>query len=42
MRKVSWVDETGYKRVSLVRDNDPDSMAQAGIPLGPPDLNELD
>lgn len=42
MRKVIWIDESGHKRVSLVRDTDPDSMAQAGVPVGPPDINELD
>jgi len=42
MRKVIWIDETGYKRVSLIRDTDPDSMAQAGVPVCAPDLEEMD
>ena len=42
MRKVTWTDEGGYKRVSLVKDDDPDEMAQNGIPKNPPDLELLD
>lgn len=42
MRKIIWENEAGHKQVSLVRDDDPDSMASAGVPIGPPDLEELD
>ena len=42
MKYVTWVDDNGYKRRSMIRDTDPDSMASAGIPAGPPDLTQLD
>jgi hypothetical protein len=42
MRLVIWMDDEGYKRRSLVRDNDPDSLAPAGVPCDPPDLDRLD
>lgn len=43
MKKVVWIDKMGYKRVSLIRDEDPDEMAEMGIPVGPPEvLGELD
>jgi hypothetical protein len=42
MRLVQWLDDDGYRRQSLVRDDDPDDMAEYGIPLDPPSLAELD
>ena len=42
MRKVVWTDRRGWKKVSLVRDTDPDSAAPQGLPAGPPDLSEVD
>lgn len=42
MRPVVYVDRHGWKRRSLVRDQDGDEMAVKGIPAGPPDLRELD
>ena len=42
MRIVQWTDREGYKHRSLIRDNDPDHMAEQGIPQDPPDLNEVD
>ena len=42
MKYVTWVDDNGYKLRSMIRDTDPDSMAPAGIPAGPPDLMQLD
>jgi len=42
MRRVVWTDRRGWKRVSLVRDTDPDEAAESGLPLGPPDLSEID
>lgn len=42
MRLVEWTDDDGFKRAALVRDNDPDEARESGIPLGPPDLYELD
>lgn len=37
-----WVDHRGYKRASLIRNEDPDEMAEHGIPLQPPDLDLID
>lgn len=42
MRKVVWTDRGGWRRVSWVRDDDPDDMAPQGIPAGPPDLSKMD
>lgn len=42
MKQVSWIDKSGYKRVSLLRDNDPDYNAEQGVPIGPPDTRRLD
>lgn len=42
MRKVVWTDERGYRHHAVVRDNDPDSMAAYGIPLDPPDVEQID
>lgn len=42
MRKVVWIDRRGWKKVSLVRDTDPDTAAPQGLPVGPPDLSEVD
>ncbi|NIM52297.1 MAG: hypothetical protein GTO22_24140 [Gemmatimonadales bacterium] len=42
MRLIQWLDDDGYRRQSLVRDDDPDDMAEYGIPLDPPSLAELD
>lgn len=42
MKQVIWSDEKGYKHISLLRDQDPDTMAPQGILCDPPDVNELD
>ncbi len=42
MRVITWEDRNGYKRASLVRNSDPDSMGPQGVPLEPPDLADLD
>jgi len=42
MKEVIWTDERGFKHRSLLRDNDPDNLGSAGIPLDPPDLFHLD
>lgn len=42
MKHVTWQDEQGYKRCSLLRDKDSDQDAAIGIPVGPPDMEELD
>lgn len=42
MKKVVYEDEDGFKKIALIRDTDPDTMAPHGIPCGPPDIRELD
>jgi hypothetical protein len=42
MRKVLYTDRQGFKHAVLVRDTDPDDAAASGLPLGPPDFNQLD
>jgi hypothetical protein len=42
MRTITWTDKHGYKHRSLVRDDDPDEMAEQGILQDPPNLEELD
>lgn len=42
MKRVEWIDRNGYKLAALVRDDDPESLAEAGIPQIPPDLGQLD
>lgn len=42
MKLVKWTDKRGYKHLSLLRDDDPDSMAPHGIRRDPPDINQLD
>lgn len=42
MKTVLHTDEHGFTQVKLIRDDDPDDMAYAGIPVGPPDLRLLD
>lgn len=40
MKIVDYV-EDGWSRRSILRDQDPDSLAPQGVPLGPPDLSRL-
>ena len=42
MRRVIWQDEMGYMRASILRDDDPDDMARAGIPVETINLDDLD
>jgi len=42
MRRVVWEDRNGFLRASLIRDNDPDDVAEQGIPVEPPDLEDID
>ena len=41
MRKEIWTDENGFRRISMLRDNDPPHMASRGIPIEIP-LDDLD
>lgn len=42
MRRITYTDKFGYKKVSLIRDTDPDDLAPQGVPVGPPDLDLVD
>ena len=42
MKVVVWKDERGLKHRSMLRDSDPDSAAEMGILMDPPDLEQLD
>ena len=42
MRTVIWEDRNEYTRASLVRDGDPDEAAEHGIPIEPPDLDQIE
>lgn len=42
MRAVTYRDEKGRMWRRMIRDRDPDSKAPLGIPVGPPDLDQLD
>jgi hypothetical protein len=42
MKHIIYVDKSGFKRRSLVKDADTEENAQYGIPAGPPDLRQLD
>ena len=42
MRHAYYTDSRGRKRRTLVRDADPDSVAERGIPADPPDVLQLD
>ena len=42
MKHITYVDKSGFKRRSLVKDADTEENAQYGIPAGPPDLRQLD
>lgn len=42
MRKIEWVDEQGYKRCSIIRDEDDDSMVEFGIRVEPPPVSMID
>jgi len=41
MRKVIHTDNDGFRRIVMLRDEDPDSMARAGIPVSLP-TDDLD
>jgi len=42
MRPVMYSDEQGYLHRALIKDEDPDSMAEYGIPTDPPSVERLD
>lgn len=42
MRRVEWVNSQGKRKVSLIRDTDPDEAAPQGIPVETLNLSALD
>jgi len=42
MRYVTYTDDNGYLRRTMIKDDDPDSMAKYGIPRDPPSIDLLD
>lgn len=43
MKQVTYTDTKGVRKVVLLRDGDPDEAApRIGIPVEPPDLNDID
>jgi hypothetical protein len=42
MRRVTYTNRRGHLKVALVRDTDPDDAAPSGLPLGPPNMDDLD
>lgn len=42
MKQVTWTDKRGYKRVSLLRDNDSESNPEIGLPIKTIDVAEVD
>lgn len=42
MKLVEWTDENGFKRGSLLREQDPEVLKESGVPVGPPNLDFLD
>lgn len=42
MKRVTWQDLNGFKRVSLIKDTDSEEDAERGIPDGPPPIEDFD
>lgn len=42
MRQQRYTDRSGWRRVALIRDNDPDDAAPLGIPMMTVDINDID
>lgn len=42
MKEIIYTDDEGHQRRTYVRDDDPDNMAECGVPAGPPDVREID
>jgi len=41
MKKVTWEDDNGKLRVSLIRNDDSDDFAKFGIPIEIPDISDI-
>jgi hypothetical protein len=42
LKAITWIDDNGRKRRSLIKDNDGPEMARYGIPSDPPDIRSMD
>ena len=42
MRYVTYTDDKGYLHETMIKDEDPDSMAKYGLPRDPPNVDLLD
>ena len=42
LKRTSWIDSDGRKKIVLLPDDTGEENAEMGIPLGPPSLAELD
>lgn len=42
MKAVIWIDDSGRKRRSLIKDDDGPEKARLGIPEDPPDVRRMD
>jgi hypothetical protein len=42
LKPVTWTDDSGRKRRSLIKDNDGPEMARYGVPSDPPDVRRMD
>lgn len=42
MRPIIYTDEQGLMHRTLIKDSDPDNMAEYGVHAGPPDLHQID
>jgi len=42
MKLVKWTDHDGYKHLSWLKDNEPETNAKNGLSHDPPDVNRID
>jgi len=42
MKAIVYADSNGHQRRVFIKDNDPEHMAECGVPAGPPDVLDLD
>jgi hypothetical protein len=42
LKAVVYIDDSGHKRRSLIKDNDGPEMARYGLPADPPDVRTMD
>ena len=42
MKVIIYTDKHGHQKRTYIREDDPDNMAECGVPAGPPDVREID